>query len=227
LEVGAGAVPATAVGSGRFQRELHGTPVEGLYVYTYTQTFEAGAEELVLSFSVSFEVEGGRPAEPLRILDEEFLDRSTDLGLKVTRELQSNFYASCGLPAFRCSVFDFTFEGGDTLKLQTCRFCQLEDIVICKADYSAIRRALLTSGAEERFTDDFFHLCQSMLHHNWGTDILIVWPEPLGDMYGLLLHAMDEFYPTANSFKEVSYLDENLQVLEVRPVTSFDPDASW
>ena len=224
LEVGADGKLATPSGAGWFERSIiQGTVDEGQVQFEFRQVFLAEGKTFELEFSSYFEIEGGQPIHPVLLLNQTLLDNrdsSWSLALHCDDGSEKREFSSCGLASGSCEIFELGIEGGDSLKFESCRHCP--DQWMCKADPAVIRRALFTGTGGQAEVDDPFRLCQNMLHHNWGTIILIAFDAPLGQTHGLFIQAMDEFYPGPNSFGEVHYLDANLVPYQNKAVTSFE-----
>ncbi|MBW2701056.1 MAG: hypothetical protein JRF33_09580 [Deltaproteobacteria bacterium] len=224
LEVGADGTLATPSSAGWFQRNIiQGTVDDGTVEFEFRQTFSAEGKTFELVFAASFDVVGGQPIHPVLLLNETTLDNPNSawsLALHCDDGSDPRTFSSCGLVSGSCEVFALGIEGGDSLRFESCRHCP--DQRICKADPAVIRQALFTSAEGQAEIEDPLQLCQSMAHHNWGTDILIAFDAPIGQTHGLYLHAMDEFYPSPNSFTEVHYLDADLISYQTKTVTSFE-----
>ncbi len=227
LEMGQDAEVALAQGTGKFVHRAESSDSDGYHFYEFSQSFLAGGETFILTFDVYFEVKDGQALEPLLVLDAAMLDNRSDYDLQVARGpgLDERYFTSCGLASGKCQVFEMDMQGGDQLKLETCRYCPFG--YFCKVSLAVIRRALFVSGQEQRDISDHFHLAQSMAHHDWGTSIIIALPNPMGSLYGLHLFSTDGLYPSENSFIELQYLDQNFALLEKKPISQFVIKPAW
>jgi hypothetical protein len=221
MQIGADGAEAVREGPGTFTRTIRAAGDTETYTYAYEQNFRIGGEPFRFTLRFRFEIVSGVVAEPIRTLDEKEL---ANLTFFIQGRLGSTnrTYSTCRYTHFDCSVQEFGFSDGATLKVEPCKFCP--EGMICKAFLAGLKRAEIKLGGQMQYIDDYFHLAHAMRHHNWGCDYMVMFAEPIGSVFGLYLGSAP--YPDEN-FVEANYLDADLATINTISVVRHENLPGW
>ncbi len=207
-------------GPGTFTRYIEGTEIDGSYRYEYLQVFDRGGERYEFVYNVQFKIEGGVAIEPLLVFDEEYISRFDgyhSFNMKGYFPFRQRF-STCIGSRFRGINHEVSLANGDLLQIEQ-RMQKLDDGYACMYHCQALMvRAVFERGTELREVTDTFRLAYKDIQHNWIQEYLVVFDQPVDEIYGVY---MAEERAAQQTAEVVYYLDVGLNVIDSVNVSSY------
>jgi hypothetical protein len=220
VELGPQAQELSPLGPGLIARSfstVSSPPDSGYQTYEYTQSFQAGTEDLNLRMYTDFWVEGGVPqrrATRIGARFSQYMYLTSQLGVDPPGNDRRQVYDSCDYGHYALYIITAEAQNGDRVTFHKRMYSP--DIVGGSMPAN-LESAQATVSGVTRTTDDYFSLVYSADHHNWNEGYTVLLNPPVGDVFGLVL--LDSGYN--EDPVEMLYLGSDHTGIRTSPLSSY------